>query len=556
VPSTYSPLLRVELQASGENDTTWGDKTNNNFQYVVEQAIAGMATINMADTNYTLTVNSGSADEARCAILYLQGTLTAQREVIVPALTKTYVVRNACNQDVSLKTASGTGKTIKAGTTSIVFCDGTNVHSASEPTADGSITPSKLDQALAQAWRLGSALGIGRTQALVPDYGVIGIDGTTGSRITYYVGGAAKGEINGKSTGLDIAAAPGNILTLSTNSTTRVSIDNSGNVAVAGPLSVSIFSASTVTATGNGTFGGTVSASGGFNGITAANVRTAQGFTSVQQGTGVGQNPAFGVKIGWNGASKLKATVENTDLGNLVFESTTGVFIPYSGGGGLYSLASNSIGTGYGSAVQFREVNHAGTQNNSMAAAPGFALHWGNVAAAQIKLQPNAVISFINSPGNAQESIYANTGYFTGDVIAFYSDMRLKTKVGGIDDAMSIIRKLDGFKYVENALARDFGYTNRRTQLGLSAQQVKEVLPELIDLAPFDAEAVPVIEGGGWKSKSGQEYMTVNYQRMVPVLVEALKEQDRLMAKLQEQVAAYQSTLTAVMNRLSELEQK
>lgn len=557
MPSTYSSLLRIELQASGENDTTWGDKTNNNFSNVIEQAIAGMAAVVIADANYTLSVNSGSADEARCAILNVSGAATAPRDIVIPALTKTYIVKNGCNQDVSVKTAAGTGKAVKAGTTAIVFCDGFSVYSASEPTADGSVTPTKLDQSVANEWRLGGAVGIGRTQYYVPNFGVLGIDGASGSRTTYYVGGAAKGELNGKFTGLDIAAAPGGLLTLSTNNATRVSIANDGAVAVAGNMAVGgLLQASAGAVSGNMSVGGTMSATGGYSGITSANVKTALGFTPVQQGTGVGQNPNFAVKLGWNGSNKLKASVEGSDLGNIMFEGTTGVFIPVAGGNGLYTLASNSVGMGAGSMIQFREVNHAGAQGNVMAAAPGFAMHWANVVASQVRLQPNGVWSFLNNPGTAQESIIANTGFFTGDVIAFYSDMRLKNKVADITDARKKLRKLDAFYYMENDLAKSLGYKSDRVQIGLSAQQVKEEFPQLIDLAPFDSEAVPADQGGGWVSKSGQNYMTVNYQRMVPVLIAALNEQDKELASLREQVSAHQRTLTAMLNRLTALEQK
>lgn len=556
MPSTYSPLLRIELQASGENDTTWGTKTNNNFSNVIEAAIAGMSTIAMTDSNYTLSVNSGAADEARSAILLVQGTLTAQRDVVVPALTKTYIVKNECNFAVSITTASGTGVAVQAGTTGIVFCDGTNVNNASSPTSDGSITPSKLDTTVSASWRLGGALGVGRAQTYVPNYGVIGIDGATGSRTTWYVSGSSKGEINATSTTFDVAAAPGSSLTLSTNSTSRLSIDNNGAVAVGGSMTLGGTLSGTVgSMSGNFTVGGVMAASGGFSGITGSNILSALGYTPIQQGTGASQNSAYAVKIGWNPTtSKLRAQVANTDLGNIMFEATPNVFAPISGGNYLYDFASNTAGLSYTSRIQFREVNHQGAQSFATEASPGFAFHWGNVCASQLRLNSNATFSFVNNPGNAQESLIAATGYFTGDVVAFYSDMRLKTKLEDITNARAIVRRLNGFKYVENDLAREHGYNNTRVQIGLSAQQVKEVLPELVDLAPFDSEPVPLTEGGGWRSKSGEEYMTVNYQRMVPVLVEAIKEQDDMLLRMREELFRYQSALAAVMNRLSALE--
>lgn len=68
----------------------------------------------------------------------------------------------------------------------------------------------------------------------------------------------------------------------------------------------------------------------------------------VQQGTGVGQLTNV-VKIGWSGASKLKATVDTTDLGNIATETwASGAFLPLTGGslsGGLTATSFTSGGT-------------------------------------------------------------------------------------------------------------------------------------------------------------------------------------------------------------------
>ncbi|MNR01314.1 hypothetical protein D3C85_1171140 [compost metagenome] len=70
-------------------------------------------------------------------------------------------------------------------------------------------------------------------------------------------------------------------------------------------------------------------------------------------------------------------------------------------------------------------------------------------------------------------------------------------------------------------------------QLGLSAQEVQAILPEVVVMAPFDRQ---VLEDGTEVSKSGEDYLTVNYAKIVPLLVEAIKEQqiqiDNLIQKL------------------------
>ena len=54
----------------------------------------------------------------------------------------------------------------------------------------------------------------------------------------------------------------------------------------------------------------------------------------------------------------------------------------------------------------------------------------------------------------------------------------------------------------------------------MSAQDVKRVLPEITDLAPFDTEFI----NGEKISKSGEYYLTIHYERIVPLIIEAIKE--------------------------------
>lgn len=135
MPSTYNPLLRLELQATGENATTWGIKTNTNINLLAD-SIAGATTINVAGSgDYTLSTANGADDESRHSILLLTGLLTGNRNVIVPTSSKNYVVRNSTTGSFTLtvKTAAGTGIVIPTGYVATIFCDGTNVVAAGAP---------------------------------------------------------------------------------------------------------------------------------------------------------------------------------------------------------------------------------------------------------------------------------------------------------------------------------------------------------------------------------------------------------------------------------------
>lgn len=128
--STYSPSLRLELMATGDQSGTWGDTTNTNLGTLLEQAITGYLTTAQGDVaNKTLTSLNGATDEARNMVVNMTGALTAARNVVVPTAKKIYLFRNSTTGGFALtiKTAAGTGVAVAAGQSRWVYCDGTNV---------------------------------------------------------------------------------------------------------------------------------------------------------------------------------------------------------------------------------------------------------------------------------------------------------------------------------------------------------------------------------------------------------------------------------------------
>jgi hypothetical protein len=133
MPSTYSPDLRIELIANGEQSGTWGTTTNNNLGTLIEDAIAGAATVTVASTNQALTAANGAADEARCAVLVLDTLTGAPFNIFAPPVTKTYIIKNDsaynaviyCSTVLGNTTPAGAGYDIPAGKAVFVRCDGT-----------------------------------------------------------------------------------------------------------------------------------------------------------------------------------------------------------------------------------------------------------------------------------------------------------------------------------------------------------------------------------------------------------------------------------------------
>ena len=103
----------------------------------------------------------------------------------------------------------------------------------------------------------------------------------------------------------------------------------------------------------------------------------------------------------------------------------------------------------------------------------------------------------------------------TNDIVAHYSDERLKDIEGTIPDALEKVKSLRGFYFTENETAKELGYNNDARQVGVSAQAVQKVLPEVVKDAPID-----------------DKYLTVQYEKLVPLLIEAIKELTEEVEKL------------------------
>ena len=94
----------------------------------------------------------------------------------------------------------------------------------------------------------------------------------------------------------------------------------------------------------------------------------------------------------------------------------------------------------------------------------------------------------------------------SNNITAYFSDDRLKTRLGKIENALQKVRNLTGFYYEPNELAKSLGYKVKR-EVGLSAQDMQKEMPEIVTTAPID-----------------DQYLTIWYEKTAPLLVEAIKE--------------------------------
>lgn len=130
MPTAYTTILKLALPVTGELDGTWGDVVNDNITEMIEEAIAGKASVSSwTGASATLTTANGTTSQSRCAILDCSGAPGANATVICPTATKVYVVNNQVTggYTVTLKTSGGTGIAVPNGSCMLLYCDGTNV---------------------------------------------------------------------------------------------------------------------------------------------------------------------------------------------------------------------------------------------------------------------------------------------------------------------------------------------------------------------------------------------------------------------------------------------
>ena len=106
----------------------------------------------------------------------------------------------------------------------------------------------------------------------------------------------------------------------------------------------------------------------------------------------------------------------------------------------------------------------------------------------------------------------------SGDVV-ISSDARLKSNIVSLGSTLSKLLQIDGKSYEMKG----------KQKIGVLAQEIKEVFPELV-------------------SENDNEMLAVNYQGLVPVLINALKEQESKIFDQQVQIDELRELVNKILN--------
>ena len=131
--STFTSRIRLEKQADGANPNSWGLILTQNVIDLVDDAIAAYTTVTVSADDVTLTTENGASDQARSAFIELIGDLTSSTDIILPAQSKSYFIRNKSvptptSNTITIKTLAGSGATIGTSANGFFICDGVSVH--------------------------------------------------------------------------------------------------------------------------------------------------------------------------------------------------------------------------------------------------------------------------------------------------------------------------------------------------------------------------------------------------------------------------------------------
>lgn len=230
---------------------------------------------------------------------------------------------------------------------------------------------------------------------------------------------------------------------------------------------------------------------------------------------------------------------------NYTYTSTSGTATSY----GIYNVFRSSAGTGYG--IYSYTLATVATDIRTKMGVRSYISGAGTGS----KYAMYATVS--STGGGNKYGIYANAatyaGYFSGNIyvsgnIVNPSDRRLKENIADVNNALDIVKQLDAktYTYKQDAGMR----LPEGQQYGFIAQELEQVLPAAVkemdaisetDNSSRTAENVSEDDALGAVvsepvEPQSEKIKSVNYMALIPILVEAVKEQQKLIEAQQEEI--------------------
>ena len=236
-----------------------------------------------------------------------------------------------------------------------------------------------------------------------------------------------------------------------------------------------------------------------------AHGNTAVGYYSLKENT----TGMYNVSIGHSSLTANTTGAYNSAIGYLSMQNnTTGQFNTALGINTLNNITTGSSNTSIGystSASSSAAINQTvigfqadGQADNSV-------------------VLGNSDVTAIYMAEDSGATIYAGNATFNGDVV-IQSDARLKSNIVSLGSTLPKILLIDGKSYAMKG----------KQKIGVLAQDIQEVFPELV-------------------TEDDNEMLAVNYQGLVPVLINALKEQQNEIETYRDEVSELKEMVQKLM---------
>ena len=545
--STYSTNLALELIGTGDQAGTWGNTTNTNLGTLIEQAISGYVTQAITDgADTTITIPNGSTGVARNMYIECTGTLSADRNLVVPANKKLYFIYNNTTGGfaVTVKVSGQTGVSVANGRKVILVSNGTDIVEAANSLFG--ITRSDSLALTALGYQAGDAITTGERNT------TIGYDSgtniTTGSdNVT--IGNNAGANIAGGTLNVCVGSGAGSG---TTTGNTNVSIGY-----LAGPYGYNNGSTTCVGGyagnnqntglTDQGVYIGFFAGQGAFGGTATGVGNTAVGGSAMRFIAGGGYNSGVGnyaiynvttgagnSAIGFQSLSDLSTGSYNAANGyQAIAYVTTG-----SGNVGIGDRAGSGITTGSNN-VSIGTTSYAsGNYSNSTCLGNGTAVTGSN----QVQLGNSSTTTYaygaVQDRSDARDKAdIQDTQLGLNFIMAlrprdYRWDMRedYKTPIPikprredfgtdeDYDQAVSLWN-VEFLAWQETTKLSNLSHdgTHKRTRLhhGLVAQEVKATMDSLgIDFGGYQDHSI----------KGGEDVLSIGYNELIGPLIKAIQE--------------------------------
>jgi len=523
--STYVNDLRLNELGTGDASGTWGTITNLNLELIGEGLSYATQDCFTTDADATTTVADGASDPARAMYFKVtsSATLTATRTLTIApnTVSRLQFIENATtgSQSINISQGSGGNVTIPTGATKAVYLDGGGA-TAAVTDAFADLNVRALDATTLQIG--GTSITATATELNYNDISTLGqvqasktVTADSSSQVNFldnakirlgtgndlqlfhdgsnsYITETGTGDLRLRATNLVIqSATEESLANFTADGAVTLYYDNSAKIATKsdGVDITGELQCDTLDVDGNADISGTLTMGGNIN---------LQDNDFLYLGTGqdlILYHDGNNSYVADNGTGNL--FIRGT---NLVLEDSAGndyIVCTDNGTGGTVELKHNS-------------------STKLTTTTDGVSVTGSLYASSNIGLDSNDHIAFANNSymnvwinGNNEFRFEADGDFHAdADVIAFsttVSDERLKTDIEKIENATDKVSQLNGYTFTYKA--------DGKKSAGVIAQEVEKVLPSAVS-----EKELPL------KTDDGVAYKTVQYDQIIGLLIESIKE--------------------------------